>query len=68
MSSVPSNRKPASKSEAPQEPFKRAVAGCMRAMSGVKDLEVTYAAERPGVSGTPCEPIGPRPLISRKKI
>ena len=38
-----SNRKPAGKSEAPQEPFKRAVAGCMRAMSGTRELEVTFA-------------------------
>ncbi len=46
-----SNRKPPSKNEAPQEPFKRAVAGCMRAMSGVRELEVTYAAERPSLIG-----------------
>jgi cobaltochelatase CobT len=51
MSSPPSNRKPGAKTEAPQEPFKRAVAGCMRAMAGVKELEVTYAAERPGLVG-----------------
>jgi cobaltochelatase CobT len=50
--SAPSNRKPASKTEAPQEPFKRAVAGCMRAMAGVKELEVVYAAERPSLIGT----------------
>ncbi|MDB5571158.1 MAG: cobT [Hyphomicrobiales bacterium] len=46
-----SNRKPPAKNEAPQEPFKRAVAGCMRAMAGVRDLEVTYAAERPSLIG-----------------
>ena len=50
--SAPSNRKPAAKTEAPQEPFKRAVAGCMRAMAGVKELEVVYAAERPSLIGT----------------
>ena len=33
MSSPPSNRKPGTKTEAPQEPFKRAVAGCMRAIA-----------------------------------
>ena len=49
--SMTSNRKPPQKGEAPQEPFKRAVAGCMRAMSGVKELEVTYAAERPSLTG-----------------
>jgi cobaltochelatase CobT len=50
--STPSNRKPAGKSEAPQEPFKRAVAGCMRAMSGARELEVTFAAERPSLIGS----------------
>ena len=50
--STPSNRKPAGKSEAPQEPFKRAVAGCMRAMSGTRELEVTFAAERPSLIGS----------------
>ncbi|HEV2574429.1 MAG TPA: cobaltochelatase subunit CobT [Beijerinckiaceae bacterium] len=44
-----SNRKPAVKGEAPQEPFKRAVASCMRAMAGARDLEVTFAAERPAL-------------------
>ncbi len=52
MSSPPSNRKPGTKTEAPQEPFKRAVAGCMRALAGLKELEVTYAAERPGLVGS----------------
>ena len=46
------NRKPASKTEAPQEPFKRAVAACMRAMARVPELEVTYAAEKPVLIGT----------------
>ena len=44
-----SNHKPPQKTEAPQEPFKRAVAGCMRAMSGDAELEVTYAPERPSL-------------------
>jgi cobaltochelatase CobT len=42
--------KPSSK-ESPAEPFKRAVAGCMRALARKPDLEVTYAAERPGLLG-----------------
>jgi cobaltochelatase CobT len=42
--------KPSSK-ESPAEPFKRAVAGCMRALARKPDLEVTYAAERPGLMG-----------------
>ncbi len=44
-----SNHKPPQKAEAPQEPFKRAVASCMRAMSGDAELEVTYAPERPSL-------------------
>ncbi len=45
------NRKPPTKADAPQEPFKRAVAACMRAMSGSKELEVTFAADRPALIG-----------------
>ena len=44
-----SNHKPPSKSDAPQEPFKRAVAGCMRALACAPDLEVSYAPERPSL-------------------
>jgi cobaltochelatase CobT len=37
--------------EAPTEPFKRAVAGAMRALARKPDLEVAFAAERPGMVG-----------------
>jgi cobaltochelatase CobT len=37
--------------ESPAEPFKRAVAGAMRALARKPDLEVTFAAERPGLMG-----------------
>ncbi len=37
--------------EGPTEPFKRAVVGCMRAIAGEPDLEVTFAADRPALSG-----------------
>ncbi len=47
-----SNQKPPAKAEAPQEPFKRAVAGCMRALSRMPQLEVSYAAERPSLVQT----------------
>ena len=43
------NHKPPGKPEAPQEPFKRAVAGCMRALARSPDLEVTFAPERPSL-------------------
>jgi len=50
--SAPSNRKPASPAEAPQEPFKRAVAACMRAMARTPDLEVSFAPDKPSVVGS----------------
>jgi cobaltochelatase CobT len=50
--SAPSNRKAGTPTEAPQEPFKRAVAGCMRAMARTPGLEVTYASDRPSIIGT----------------
>src|SRR5258708_31201258 len=37
--------------EAPNEPFKRAVTGCLRAIARRPELEVAFAAERPGVAG-----------------
>ena len=47
-----SNFKPKSASkESPTEPFKRAVTGCLRAIARKPDLEVAFAAERPGVAG-----------------
>ena len=36
--------------ESPTEPFKRAVTGCLRAIARKPDLEVSFAAERPGIS------------------
>jgi cobaltochelatase CobT len=47
-----SNSKPkAPVKESPAEPFKRAVAGCLRAIARQPELEVGYAAERPGLVG-----------------
>ncbi|MBX9775233.1 MAG: cobaltochelatase subunit CobT [Xanthobacteraceae bacterium] len=37
--------------ESPTEPFKRAVTGCLRAIARKGELEVAFAAERPGVVG-----------------
>src|SRR3974390_1501865 len=42
--------KPSSK-ESPAEPFKRAVTGCVRALARKPELEVSFAAERPGLMG-----------------
>src|ERR1700704_5680278 len=36
--------------EAPTEPFKRAVTSCLRAIAKTPELEVTFVAERPGLS------------------
>ena len=45
---TPSRPKPA---ESPTEPFKRAVTGCLRAIAGMPELEVTFAADRPSLAG-----------------
>src|SRR5882672_8585424 len=37
--------------ESPTEPFKRAVTGCLRALARKPDLEVAFAADRPGLMG-----------------
>ncbi len=47
-----SNSKPKTPAkEAPTEPFKRAVTGCLRAIARHPELEVSFAAERPGMVG-----------------
>src|SRR5436190_1540194 len=47
-----SNSKPKTTAkESPTEPFKRAVTGCVRAIARKPDLEVGFAAERPGMVG-----------------
>src|SRR5258707_4082373 len=47
-----SNSKPkATAKESPTEPFKRAVTGCLRAIAKKAELEVLFAAERPGLVG-----------------
>jgi len=38
--------------EPPAEPFKRAVAACLRAIAGKPELEVGYAAEKPVIAQT----------------
>jgi cobaltochelatase CobT len=53
--------------EAPNEPFKRAITGCLRAIARQPALEVAFAAERPGLSGTKARlPEPPRKLASRE--
>ncbi len=45
-----SKAKPPAK-ESPTEPFKRALGGCLRAIARNSELEVSFAAERPGIAG-----------------
>src|SRR5260221_4021406 len=47
-----SNIKPRNPSkDSPTEPFKRAATGCLRAIARKPELEVAFAAERPGIVG-----------------
>jgi cobaltochelatase CobT len=48
--SIP-NRKPGDRKEAPSEPLKRSIAGCMRAVAQKQDLEVAFASDRPALMG-----------------
>src|SRR6185369_1219225 len=53
--------------EAPTEPFKRAVGVCLRAIAGKNDVEVAFAAERPGLAGGKARlPEPPRRLNERE--
>ncbi len=53
--------------ESPTEPFKRAVAGCLRAIARHPELEVAFAAERPGIAaGRARLPEPPRKLTARE--
>ena len=53
MPPSPTNRRPASPREAPQEPFKRAISGAMRAMAKTPDLDVSYGPDRPSLIAGP---------------
>jgi cobaltochelatase CobT len=63
-----SNIKPRSPAkEAPTEPFKRAVGVCVRAIAGKADIEVAFAAERPGLAANKVRlPEPPRRLNERE--
>jgi len=63
-----SNSKPkAPGKESPTEPFKRALGGCLRAIARNSELEVSFAAERPGLAGGKVRlPEPPRKLGKRE--
>jgi len=47
---APNNKSKSLVKDSPTEPFKRAVTGCLRAIARKRDLDVAFAAERPGIS------------------
>ena len=61
-----SNQKPHAKPDAPREPFKRAVASCLRAMAKMPQAEVAFAAERPSLVWTGANAKARLPEPSRK--
>ena len=48
-----SNRKPAGKADAPNEPFKRALASCTRALARQPELEIAFSADKPSLVTSP---------------
>ena len=50
MTTTPSKQFRTGAKEAPTEPFKRSVASALRALAKAPELEVTYAAEKPGLA------------------
>ena len=67
MSSTPTTSKfRTGPKEAPTEPFKRSVSSCLRAIAQAPELEVSFAAERPGLApGKARLPEPPRKLSKR---
>jgi cobaltochelatase CobT len=63
---IPNDPAPRTKpQEGPTEPFKRAVVGCVRAIAGKPELEVSFAADRPLLSGLKARiPEPPRKLTA----
>ncbi|GJD81397.1 cobaltochelatase subunit CobT [Methylobacterium gregans] len=60
-----SNRKPGERREPVAEPLKRSVAGCLRAIARRSEIEVTYATDRPALTGDKARlPEPPRKLSS----
>src|ERR1700730_15111877 len=61
-----SNKKPPAKLQAPHEPFKRAVAGCMRSLAKMPAIEVAFTAEGPSLIWTGASAKAGLPEPSRK--
>src|SRR5580704_3916784 len=45
----PTNRKPVTKADAPNEPFKRSLASCTRALARHPELEIAYSTDKPAL-------------------
>ena len=61
-----SNRKPGERREPVAEPLKRSVAGCLRAIARRPEVEVTYATDRPALTGDKARlPEPPRKLTAQ---
>ncbi|AYO85064.1 MULTISPECIES: cobaltochelatase subunit CobT [Methylobacterium] len=61
-----SNRKPGERRESVAEPLKRSVAGCLRAIARRSEVEVTYATDRPALTGDKARlPEPPRKLSAQ---
>ena len=54
--------------DSPTEPFKRAVGICLRAIAGKGDIEVSFAAERPGLSGAKARLPEPARRLNEREI
>src|SRR3984893_15688788 len=62
-----SNKKPPAKLQAPNEPFKRAVAGCVRSLAKMPAIEVAFTAERPSLVWTGASAKARLPEPSRRR-
>src|SRR5271154_552693 len=49
----PTSRKPAGKPDAPNEPFKQALASCTRALARQPELEIAFSADKPSLVASP---------------
>ncbi|MGD1887538.1 MAG: cobaltochelatase subunit CobT [Cohaesibacteraceae bacterium] len=60
-----SNQRGGSRSAAHNEPLKKAVSGCLKAIAGRDDVEITFAADRPVLAGTSARlPAPPRRMTA----
>jgi cobaltochelatase CobT len=61
-----SNRKPAGKADQPNEPFKRALVSCTRAMARYPELEIVFSSDKPALVTAPEGPKARLPEPPRK--